>query len=516
MPPTASASSAAFVAAGRRGPRFSRFTRATRWLRRMAFLVHRWLGIALALLMAVWAVSGITMMYVAFPETTAEERVAGLAPLDLAECCEAVGLPSGPIEAATVEMLAARPVLRWSVPDGTALVSLEDGAPLAVGAGEAALVALTHHDRAVGTDATGVDIATIDRDQWTVYGRFRQHHPLTRFSFDDARGTQIYVSGTTGEVVQDTSRHERFWNWLGAVPHWLYFTAFRERQPLWYNFVVYASLLGVFLTVTGIYVGVRMYGRGKRKSPFRGIALWHHWTGLVFGVATLTWVVSGLASMNPWGWLESPGPGPELANLAGRPMDGADAAALVRALAAKPQPGVVSAQLTVQGGKAYAILVRADGSRSRASLPDLAPAPPTPTELAIKARIAKPGVALASEGPIAEGDAYHYSHHAAAILPAHRVIYANADRTRLYFDPRTGELIGYADAPSRAYRWWHYGLHRLDFAGLNARPLWDLVMLPLIAGIALLCGLGAWMGGRRLLRKERVRRAPRGSPLTSD
>ena len=39
-------------------PRFSRFTRATRWARRMAFLVHRWLGIALALLMAIWAVSG--------------------------------------------------------------------------------------------------------------------------------------------------------------------------------------------------------------------------------------------------------------------------------------------------------------------------------------------------------------------------------------------------------------------------------------------------------------------------
>ena len=52
--------------------------------------------------------------------------------------------------------------------------------------------------------------------------------------------------------------------------------------------------------------------------------------------------------------------------------------------------------------------------------------------------------------------------------------------------------------PSRAYRWWHYGLHRLDFAGLNARPIWDFVMLPLITGISLLCLLGVWMGVRRL------------------
>jgi uncharacterized iron-regulated membrane protein len=511
MPPTASAFNPVGFAPGRRVKRgFSAFTRATRWLRRMAFLVHRWLGIALALLMAVWAVSGITMMYVSFPETTAEERVDGLQPLSLTECCEAAALPEGDIEGATVEMIAGRPVLRWTGPEGPVLSGLTGPMPL-IDEREAGAIARAHMREAFGK-AAAMELAPIDRDQWTVYGRFRQHAPLYKASFADGRGTVLYVSGKTGEVMQDTNARERFWNWLGAVPHWLYFTAFREQQPLWYNFVVYASLLGVFLTVTGIYVGLRMYGRGHRKSPFRGIALWHHWTGLIFGIATLTWVVSGLASMNPWGWLESPGPGEELQNLAGRPLEGADAAALVRALAANPQPGlessIVSAELALQDGKPYAILVRADGLRSRAGLPDLAPATPTTIELAIRARRAKPGVPLASESLITEGDAYHYSHHTAAILPAYRAIYANEDETRLYFDPRTGELIGYADAPSRAYRWWHYGLHRLDFAGLNARPLWDIVMLPLIAGISVLCGLGVWMGVRRLRRKERARRAP--------
>jgi hypothetical protein len=471
----------------------------------MAFLAHRWLGIALALLMAVWAVSGITMMYVSFPETTAEERVAGLEPLDLVGCCEAAAVPQGEIEGAAIEMIAGRPVLRWIGPEGSVLSALTGTAPL-IDEREAGTIARTHMREAFG-ETPAMTLAPIDRDQWTVYGRFRQHAPLYKASFADARGTVLYVSGKTGEVVQDTNARERFWNWLGAVPHWLYFTAFREQQPLWYNFVVYASLLGVFLTVTGIYVGLRMYGRGRRKSPFRGIALWHHWTGLIFGIATLTWVVSGLASMNPWGWLESPGPGAELQNLAGRPMGGADAAALVRALAANPAPGVVSAELSVQDGEPYAILVRHDGSRTRAALPGLAPAPPSRTELAIKARHAKPGVPLASQGLIRDGDAYHYSHHSEAILPAWRAIYANADETRLYFDPRTGEVIGYADAPARAYRWWHYGLHRLDFGGLNARPLWDAIMLPLIAGISVLCALGVWMGARRLGRRERRPRA---------
>src|SRR5687768_451492 len=141
MPPTASAfNPAGFAPARRAGRRFSRFTRATRWLRRMAFLVHRWLGIALALLMAVWAVSGITMMYVSFPETTVEERVAGLAPLDLSACCEAAVIPAGPIDSATVEMVAGRPVLRLSGPDGTALAPLAEGSPATLGKGEAAAV----------------------------------------------------------------------------------------------------------------------------------------------------------------------------------------------------------------------------------------------------------------------------------------------------------------------------------------------------------------------------------------
>src|SRR5688572_8833788 len=109
MSDTGSASSdttgAGLSPAPRAAPRFSRFTRATRWARRMAFLVHRWLGIALALLMTLWTLSGFVMMYVSYPETSAAERMAGLDPLDLSACCEDVALPEGPIEAATVEML---------------------------------------------------------------------------------------------------------------------------------------------------------------------------------------------------------------------------------------------------------------------------------------------------------------------------------------------------------------------------------------------------------------------------
>jgi hypothetical protein len=488
-------------AARRAAPRFSRFTRATRWARRFTFLVHRWLGIALALLMAVWAISGVVMMYVAFPETTAQERLAGLEPLDLSACCANASPPSaGIIETASIEMAVGQPVLRWTGPDGIGMMGLGGTTPL-FGSADAGEIARTHMAQTFGA-VPPMRLAPTERDQWTVTGQFRRHAPLYKVSFADDRGTVLYVSGATGEVVQDTSSHERFWNWLGSVPHWLYFTALRELQPLWYNVVVYASLLGVFLTATGMYVGLRMYGRGKRKSPFRGLALWHHWTGLIFGVVTLTWVASGLFSMNPWGWFESDGPGAEVKALAGRAATAEDAAALYQALAARPQAGVVSAELSLQGGRPWAILARADGTRVRASLPELQPAPLTRKELARLAGTARPGAPVRSQQLITAPDAYHYSHHDDAVLPAWRVIYAGEDATRFYFDPRTGELINFADAPTRAFRWWHLGLHRFDLPVLRERPVWDLVVLPLMLGVSLLCVIGLWLGVRRLRRSS--------------
>ena len=483
----------------------------------MTFLVHRWLGIALALLMSLWTLSGFVMMYVSYPETSTAERMAGLQPLDMSHCCAAdILLPAGPVESASVEMLLSRPVVRWMGPEGPQLFGIAAPTPVMgelaatpdIGETEAVEIAERHWLNTRGLPAEALphtDVEPVEVDQWTL--QQRRYAPLYKVRFADDRGTDLYVSGLTGEVVQDTHRSERFWNWLGAVPHWLYFTPLRKDGALWSQVVIWASLLGTFLTLTGIYVGLRMYGRGKHRSPFRGAALWHHWTGLIFGLVTLTWVFSGFASMQPWGWLESEGPGAELQAMAGRPLDGRDVEALVSALAAHPPPGVVSAEAVVQNGKPFAILVRADGTRTRDALPDLAPAPPTNADLAALTRAARPGDPIVAQGPITAGDAYHYDHHSTpAQFPAWRAIYGDAASTRLYLDPRTGELLTFVDSGSRSFRWWHLALHRLDVSGLRERPLWDLVTLPLLIGVALVCLLGVWMGARRLLRLERRRR----------
>src|SRR5262245_21743388 len=55
---------------------------------RALVILHRYLGIAVGLLMAVWFVSGIVMMYVGFPRLTETERVRALAPIPWQACCQ--------------------------------------------------------------------------------------------------------------------------------------------------------------------------------------------------------------------------------------------------------------------------------------------------------------------------------------------------------------------------------------------------------------------------------------------
>ena len=49
-----------------------------RTLRRWLYIGHRWVGIVTCLFFAMWFISGVVMMYVAFPGLTDKERLAAL------------------------------------------------------------------------------------------------------------------------------------------------------------------------------------------------------------------------------------------------------------------------------------------------------------------------------------------------------------------------------------------------------------------------------------------------------
>ncbi len=75
-------------------------------------------------------------------------------------------------------------------------------------------------------------------------------------------------------------------------------------------------------------------------------------------------------------------------------------------------------------------------------------------------------------------------HKPAYVLPVLRVRYNDENQTWLYFTPSLGQMVKF-DKRDRANRWLYYGLHAMDWPGLfQRRPLWDIVTLALLSGLA--------------------------------
>ncbi len=492
---------------------------------RAILILHRWLGVVIGALMTVWCLTGFVMMYVDYPRLMPAEQLRGLAPLQLpaAQTLARIDLPADtPLSSVKLEGMAGKPVLRLTpaIDPGRKIAQMlatGEGFDLSTGealaglsAGDIRSVAVTFGQRS-GIRGAPASVGVTGIDQWTVQ-TFRRNQPLYRVDYADPAATTIYVSGKSGEVVQQTTRFERFWGWLGAVPHWLYPTILRQNGEAWSQVVIYTSLIGCFLTATGLWVGIARLRRrkdGRIGSPYKGLWWWHHVFGLFFGVLTLTWVASGLFSMNPWGFLDSMAGFAERQQLAGK-MDWGQVRDAIGKLDKLPAD-TVRIESAPLGGRIFVTAVTSSGAITRFD----AAGQPAPLERAELAEALRSGPAVASLAKLDAEDAYYYTHKFPMKLPVWRAILADPQATRLYIDPDSGSLIRAFDGNGRAFRWLQDGLHSLDFPVLRSRPLWDLILLPLLAAVTLVCGTGTWMGFRKLIRDVRMfrrRRARRRSP----
>lgn len=487
---------------------------------RALFLLHRYLGIALGVLISAWCLSGFVMMYVRYPALTQEEALAGLAPLDFTACCAPA--PSalarfGPIDAFRIEMFADVAVVRIELPDGrTAMLSSSTGQPVAPIDAELAGMAARGFLQRSGITRRIMDSERIRDDQWTVSGTFDRHRPLYRFRAGDPFDTEIYVSGRTGEIVQQSNGHERFWNWFGAVTHWTYPTILRRHPRAWHYTVVLTSAIGVFLIATGIWIGCRQLRarQSSRRSPYRGAALWHHYGGLVFGVLALTWTFSGLMSMDPLGMTGGDGAAAERRLSAGVDLDGRRVADVLRALKAAPlPPDTVRIESAPFDGELALLAWQSRGSFVRLLAPSMRVVPLPAPQLQRAAELLEPERRVPVSAALIDlPDRYYFGHHQRVQLPVYRIVSGDLEATRYYVHPETGQLLLEVDGAARWYRWLFAALHRGDFARLfRTRPVWDIVMLALLTGVTVLTLTGTYMG---IVRLKRWRRQPRRRLIT--
>ncbi len=482
----------------------SRSDAALKRARRLLYFGHRWSGIILCLFFAVWFVSGVVMMYVPFPSFRAPERIAGAPPIDWAQVRVGPGAVLGELGALPdemrLEMSGGRPVYRIVTSDGRIAIGADTGGRIGpVDAGQARRIA-----SAFGR-APAVSVDLVARDQWVITRAFARQAPFWRVRLGDGTRTDLYVARATGEIVQNTNAHERFWNWLGAVPHWIYFSALRVHQEPWRQVVLWTSGIGMLGAVAGIWIGllrvrIRRRYRSGAVTPYRGWMKWHHVIGLVGGLFLVTWVFSGWLSMSPWGGFHGGNGKAIAARYAGdRPgFPQTDVAALARSAAGAREVrfGWLGGHPVMEAWYAGAEAVLLDGATARRRTLSTA-------EIAGVARSAMPGAALASVTRMDRYDRYWYDtgdpRNGTRALPVLRLVFDDPRETWLHIAPGTGELPGQSDTGSRTYRWLFNALHSFDLPLLlEWRPLRDGLMWLLSASGLAISISGIVIGWRRL------------------
>ncbi len=466
-----------------------------RGVHKTLIFLHKWLGVTLALLFLMWFLSGMVLYFVPFPNLTPVERFTALPPLQLPPgCCltaqQAADRAGLAFSEARLGMADEVPVWRLKAENLWRTVDARSGElrpPLSLAAAAAAA------ERFSGRKAVHSEL--LERDQWTVPQGLNAYRPLLRVELDGPEGLELYVSPAAAEVVRDTRRAERFWNWLGAVPHWIYFTELRRYPEAWHNVVVWLALPGVVLALTGLVLGLwHLFLNRVRWIAYRQFWLrWHHISGLVAAIFTLTWIFSGLLSMNPFGVFASRG----ALNEERTQWVGAKAIVTLspaQALAAAwiSNPGLeakeidvlqvagqawyrVRGQTELSGGQA---LVRADVPPGIAP-PVLAALPDATLQASLQNLRPDAAQAGAHVGTatLTRLTAYDDQYYAREIngntpytrpLPVWRAQWA--DGVTLYADPASARLLLRVDASNRWQRVLYNGLHSFDFAPLLARP----------------------------------------------
>ena len=476
--------------------------------------LHRYLAVAVGILMTLWCVSGFVMMYQGFPAISRAEQLQGLAPLDVTDCCQLNAIdPAAEGQDFRIEMHLGRPVMRLrdrtlDLTTGRDIPALDDQS-----------IEQVAREWAAGNQVEVADLQrdVIDIDQWTIQTA-RRNSPVSHIHFNDDAGTEIYINGTTGEVFQKTTTMVRFWSWLGAVPHWIYPTILRQNGALWVEVVIWTSVAGTFLTFTGIYVGLKRYrwrrktqqpanvtangngshNKNQKRSPYKGLWYWHHILGLVFGVLTLTWVFSGLLTMNPWGWLTSP------RDSIAQDMQGTftwgDTQSFLRSLASAQRNGDLPEDIRQLSSSAFndelsVLAYDANGDQVKRLNLDATEAAPV-SVTTVTQRLSGLGLTEAGVQLMTEEDLYYYEHKSPIDLPVIKASIDDGDRV-LYVQPDSGRVQVVNDT-RRLSRWTRVGLHRLDYPGLKSRPVWDMLVIVMLFGVTCLVATGTWMSFRRI------------------
>lgn len=470
---------------------------------RLMYTIHRLLGTLLCILFLIWFVSAFVMMYHRFPRVSAKEKLLRLEQLSatadsLPDIASVMArLPHGEkVKKLTLERSLGQTVFHIRTDKGTRRLLPAPSDSLQP----------TDYGHICRTASLWCDapIARIDTlqslDQWIPFGELKKEMPIYKIHFADDGRTQLYLSSRNGEVLQLSDKSQRFWAWLGAIPHWVYFTRLRQNAELWSKTVIWLSGLGCLMLVAGIWVTADVWRKTRRNrrrlfSPYR--KRWYHWhyvSGIFFGVFVLTFTFSGMMSVADIPeWIHKPA-------FKGNPVHA------LRARAPKPEAYPLD----------YRTLIAVHPETKQIEWSNFRDHPyyiirNETTEQYIDATDTLPHPLLLTEKEIRNGVESIYTadsifrHHPAQMrmtrldrfetyyrdmtgmyrerpqLPVWKVAVNDPDRSVYYIQPETG-IVRYVDTSSRWRYWCYTALHRMRLPGLNSNAtlrktvLWILLL----------------------------------------
>jgi len=525
--------------------------------RKLLIYSHRWLGIGITVMFLIWTLSGVVLMYYGHPQITTGERLLRLKPINFstatvtpAEAASKAGIKPYRVR---LSMLDGRPVYRFtrvSIGNWSAVYA-DTGEVLPRMDREQALKWMKQFAPEYASTMT-YEAYLESPDEFTRIPTLAGYVPLHRIAMNDPAGTEYYISEKSSDIVQKTDRRGRVLAISGYVLHNLFF--FRQRS-WWTPLLDFIAWTAMLMVVTGIAVGiwrVALKPRFRHKgvpscTPYSGWMKWHHYAGLVFGLFSISWILSGMIPISTFpipGWtevskrVESNGEGFIMGNPTVSPRS-----TMTKEMARAITGGPLNLQsLQIEKVKDAVGKIQERFAPKEVELIQfrgepyfIAYQPPTTTEeaehwttnnainsvnlpqdnphlfVSIKhpekgvimsfskevmeqaSREAMPNVPVIDREWLTDYDDYYHQtttsfelgrHKPAYVLPVLRVRYDDKDQTWLYFTPSLAQMVKF-DKRDRANRWVYYGLHVMDWPGLfNRRPLWDIVTIALLAGLA--------------------------------
>lgn len=478
-------------------------------LKKAFYSLHRILGTILSILFLVWFLSGFVMIYHTFPKVSNLDRYASMEALpdnliDVDSVFSATQIDSGILKL-SLKSFAGNSYFEAMTLDTVLKVSADSAAREISNPTFAQIEQYAHR-------WNKAEIAKVDTlrkvEQWIPFGYLKKDFPIYKFYFSDDLKSQLYISSVTGEALQYTNKDNRFWAWVGAIPHWVYFTSLRQNSQLWSSVVCWLAGIGCIMCLTGIVVGIRAYvlqyrKRKKLKTPYKKQSYkWHHILGFFFGFFVLTFVFSGmmsLADVPQWMVkvhnqdLQNSQFMPEPVTLNNYKLD------YRKVLEEYPDEvksiewasfGEIPLYKVVVGKKLHVI----DASTESVRLLELTPEK-------IQRKLAKVHAEPMTIEVLSEYDNYYVGTSNHLPLPVYKVSVDDADRSTYYINPKNGNTR-YYNTNSKIHRWTYQGLHSFEFGFLVKHPiLWNIVMWTTMIGGTLVSMTGVWLGFKYIRRK---------------